>query len=138
LGIGGVFDIASEIGVEPRTEDFGQTLGLWGLPTGPYLVLPFFGPSNVRDALATPADTFGYPVTLVKPVALRNSLAALNAVDKRANYLRAGEMLDESALDKYVFSRDVFLQKRRNDIYDGSPPPEDEEPQEPDKPAEKP
>jgi len=59
-------------------------------------------------------------------------------VDKRANYLRAGEMLDESALDKYVFSRDVFLQKRRNDIYDGSPPPEDEEPQEPDKPAEKP
>jgi phospholipid-binding lipoprotein MlaA len=138
LGIGGVFDIASEIGVEPRTEDFGQTLGLWGLPTGPYLVLPFFGPSNVRDALATPADTFGYPVTLVKPVALRNSLAALNAVDKRANYLRAGEMLDESALDKYVFSRDVFLQKRRNDIYDGSPPPEDENPQEPDKPAEKP
>ena len=78
------------------------------------------------------------PVTLVKPVALRNSLAALNAVDKRANYLRAGEMLDESALDKYVFSRDVFLQKRRNDIYDGSPPPEDEEPQEPDNPAEKP
>ena len=122
LGIGGVFDIASEIGVEPRTEDFGQTLGLWGLPTGPYLVLPFFGPSNVRDALATPADTFGYP----------------NAVDKRANYLRAGEMLDESALDKYIFSRDVFLQKRRNDIYDGSPPPEDEEPQEPDNPAEKP
>lgn len=126
-GIGGVFDIATEIGVEPRPEDFGQTLGLWGLPTGPYLVLPFFGPSNVRDALATPADTFGYPVTLVNPVALRNSLAALNAVDKRANYLRAGDMLDESALDKYVFSRDVFLQKRRNDIYDGAPPPEDDE-----------
>ncbi len=138
LGIGGVFDIATEIGVETHTEDFGQTLGLWGLPTGPYLVLPFFGPSNVRDALATPADTFGYPVTLVKPVALRNSLAALNAVDKRANYLRAGEMLDESALDKYVFSRDVFLQKRRNDIYDGSPPPEEEAPPEAEAPAEKP
>ncbi len=127
-GIGGVFDIATEIGVEARTEDLGQTLGLWGLPTGPYLVLPFFGPSNLRDALATPADSFGYPVTWVNPVALRNSLAALNAVDKRANYLRAGEMLEESALDKYVFSRDVFLQKRRNDIYDGSPPPEEELP----------
>ncbi len=127
-GIGGVFDIATEIGVEARTEDLGQTLGLWGLPTGPYLVLPFFGPSNLRDALATPADSFGYPVTWVNPVALRNSLAALNAVDKRANYLRAGEMLEESALDKYVFSRDVFLQKRRNDIYDGSPPPEEEIP----------
>mgnify|MGYP000010442484 FL=1 len=137
-GIGGVFDIATEIGVEPHPEDFGQTLGLWGLPTGPYLVLPFFGPSNVRDALATPADTFGYPVTLVKPVALRNSLAALNAVDKRANFLRAGDLLEESALDKYVFSRDVFLQKRRNDIYDGSPPPEDENPPEPENSGDKP
>jgi phospholipid-binding lipoprotein MlaA len=130
-GMGGVFDVATEIGVESHTEDFGQTLGLWGIPTGPYLVLPFFGPSSLRDALATPADTFGYPVTLVNPVSLRNSLAALNAVDKRANYLRAGEMLDESALDKYAFSRDFFLQKRRNDIYDGSPPL-DEEPPEPD------
>ena len=137
-GIGGVFDIATEIGVEPHPEDFGQTLGLWGLPTGPYLVLPFFGPSNVRDALATPADTFGYPVTLVNPVALRNSLAALNAVDKRANFLRAGDLLEESALDKYVFSRDVFLQKRRNDIYDGSPPPEDENPPEPENSGDKP
>ncbi len=130
-GMGGVFDIATEIGVEPRPEDFGQTLGLWGLPTGPYLVLPFFGSSNVRDALATPADTFGYPVTLVNPVVLRNSLAVLNAVDKRANFLQAGELLDESALDKYVFRRDAFLQKRRNDIYDGFPPPDDEEPPEP-------
>ena len=108
------------------------------MPTGPYLVLPFFGPSNVRDALATPADTFGYPVTLVNPVALRNSLAALNAVDKRANFLRAGDLLEESALDKYVFSRDVFLQKRRNDIYDGSPPPEDENPPEPENSGDKP
>ena len=137
-GIGGVLDIATEIGVEAHPEDFGQTLGLWGLPTGPYLVLPFFGPSNVRDALATPADTFGYPVTLVNPVALRNSLAALNAVDKRANFLRAGDLLDESALDKYVFTRDVFLQKRRNDIFDGSPPPEDEEPLEPENSGDKP
>ena len=137
-GIGGVFDIATEIGVEPHPEDFGQTLGLWGLPTGPYLVLPFFGPSNVRDALATPADTFGYPVTLVNPVVLRNSLAVLNAVDKRANFLRAGELLDESALDKYVFRRDAFLQKRRNDIYDGSPPPDDDEPPEPENTGAKP
>ncbi len=137
-GMGGVFDVATEIGVESHTEDFGQTLGLWGIPTGPYLVLPFFGPSSLRDALATPADTFGYPVTLVNPVSLRNSLAALNAVDKRANYLRAGEMLDESALDKYAFSRDVFLQKRRNDIYDGSPPLDEEPPAEPDAPTEKP
>ena len=137
-GMGGVSDVATEIGVESRTEDFGQTLGLWGIPTGPYLVLPFFGPSSLRDALATPADTFGYPVTLVNPVSLRNSLAALNAVDKRANYLRAGEMLDESALDKYAFSRDFFLQKRRNDIYDGSPPLDEEPPAEPDAPTEKP
>lgn len=135
LGLGGVLDVATDIGIEPHPEDFGQTLGLWGIPTGPYLVLPFFGPSTLRDAAATPADTFGYPVTLVNPVSLRNSLAALNAVDKRANYLRAGDLLEESALDRYVFSRDVFLQKRRNDIYDGSPPPEDEPPEEPVAPA---
>lgn len=140
LGLGGLLDVATDIGIEPRTEDLGQTLGLWGIPTGPYLVLPFFGPSSLRDAIATPADSFGYPVTWVNPVSLRNSLAALNAVDKRANYLRAGEMLEESALDKYVFSRDVFLQKRRNDIYDGSPPPEEETetPQAPEAPADKP
>lgn len=128
-GLFGLIDIASEMGIERHPEDFGQTLGYWGVSSGPYLVLPLFGPSTVRDTVARfgvdrPAD----PVRNLDHVPTRNSLTALDLVDRRAALLRAGSLLDEAALDKYSFTRDVYLQKRRNDVHDGAPPPEDEPP----------
>ena len=118
LGLGGVLDIASEMGIERHRQDFGLTLGRWGVGAGPYLVLPLLGPSTVRDALALPIDTKGNPVRYVDPVSARNSLYALRVVDVRANLLRAGSVLDSAALEKYSFTRDVFLQVR---IHAGEP-----------------
>lgn len=112
MGIGGVLDIASELGIDRYKQDFGLTLGHWGMATGPYLVLPILGPSTVRDTLALPVDMKGNVVGYVDPVSARNSLYALRAVDVRANLLRAGSVLDSAALDKYSFTRDVFLQVR--------------------------
>ncbi|MDZ7865889.1 VacJ family lipoprotein [Acidovorax sp.] len=112
LGLGGVLDVASEIGIDRYRQDFGLTLGSWGMATGPYLVLPILGPSTVRDTLALPVDMMGNPGRYVDPTSARNSLYALRAVDARANLLRAGSVLDSAALDKYSFTRDVFLQVR--------------------------
>lgn len=112
MGLGGVLDVASEMGLDRYRQDFGLTLGRWGMPPGPYLVLPILGPSTVRDTLALPVDMRGNLVRQVDPVSARNSLTALRAVDARANLLRAGEVLDDAALDKYSFTRDVFLQVR--------------------------
>jgi phospholipid-binding lipoprotein MlaA len=112
FGLGGLLDIASELGIERYKQDFGLTLGRWGVGTGPYLVLPILGPSTVRDTFALPVDMQGNLVSHVDPVSARNSLYALRAVDTRANLLRAGSVLDSAALDKYSFTRDVFLQVR--------------------------
>ena len=112
MGIGGVLDIASELGIDRYKQDFGLTLGHWGMATGPYLVLPILGPSTVRDTLALPVDMKGNVIGYVDPVSARNSLYVLRAVDVRANLLRAGSVLDSAALDKYSFTRDVFLQVR--------------------------
>lgn len=112
LGVGGLFDVASEAGIQRRKQDFGQTLGRWGVPTGPYLVLPFWGPSTVRDTAGLAVDAYGYPLTQVDDVPVRNSLYALRFVNIRANYLQAGETLDAVALDKYSLTRDVYLRSR--------------------------
>ena len=112
LGIGGLFDIASEAGIERRKQDFGQTLGRWGLPTGPYLVLPFWGPSTVRDSAGLAVDAFGYPANTLDDVRWRNSLFGLRMVNNRANLLKAGDVLDSVALDKYSLVRDVYLRSR--------------------------
>ena len=112
FGLGGLLDIASEAGIARHKQDFGLTLGRWGVPTGPYLVLPLLGPSTVRDTAALPVDAFGDPVWQVDPVSARNSLYALRIVDKRASLLRAGDMLDAAALDSYSFTRDAYLQVR--------------------------
>ena len=117
FGIGGIFDVASEMGVDRRRQDFGLTLGRWGVPTGPYLVLPLLGPSTVRDTLALPVDAQGNLLGSVDPVSSRNSLYALRVVNTRANLLRAGEVLDTAALDKYSFTRDVFLNLRSQGIH---------------------
>jgi phospholipid-binding lipoprotein MlaA len=112
FGLGGLLDIASEMQIERHTEDFGQTLGHWGVGAGPYLVLLLLGPSTVRDTAALPLDMQGNLVGQFDSIAVRNSLYALRAVDTRASLLGAGTVLEGAALDKYTFTRDVFLQVR--------------------------
>jgi len=122
MGLGGVLDIASEMQIERSTKDFGQTMGFWGVGAGPYLMLPLLGPSTVRDTVALPVDGQGNLATSVGDVPLRNSLIALNLVNQRSRFLAASAMLDQVALDPYTFTRDAFLQRRQNDVYDGYPP----------------
>jgi phospholipid-binding lipoprotein MlaA len=116
LGFGGLLDIASEMGIERTSLDFGQTLGRWGVPSGPYLVLPLFGPSSVRDAAGFGVESRGDLVGTLDHIPSRNSLTALRIVDTRANLLRATSMLEGAALDKYSFTRDFYLQRRQNQI----------------------
>lgn len=118
FGLGGVLDIASEAGI-PRTRiDFGQTMGRWGMPAGPYVVLPLLGPSSARDTVGVLVDGQGDLLTGVTPVSARNSLYALRVVHTRASFLRAGSMLEEAALDKYSFTRDLYLNRRESQIED--------------------
>jgi phospholipid-binding lipoprotein MlaA len=122
LGFGGVLDIASEMQIPKTTLDFGHTLGRWGVPAGPYVVLPLFGPSSVRDAAGLVVDHQGDLVAQgVDHTRTQNTLQATRVVDTRANLLRATNMLDDIALDKYSFVRDSYLQRRQSQIS-----PEDE------------
>ena len=124
LGLGGLLDIASEMKIDKHVADFGNTLGHWGVPPGPYLVLPLLGPSTTRDTLASTLIARGDLVWQLNNVAHRNALYALRLVDKRSNLLRTTAVLDAVALDKYSFTRDVFLQVRQNEILDGNAPEE--------------
>jgi len=126
LGFLGLADVASEIGLERHREDFGQTLGRWGVPTGPYLVLPVFGPSNLRDAGGFAVDMAGDPLRAVGTEGAQNNARVVRIVDTRAALLRAGRVVEGAALDKYSFVRDGYLQRRRNLVWDGDPPPEPE------------
>ncbi len=112
FGLGGVLDLATEMGIERHREDFGKTLGHWGVATGPYLVLPVLGSSTLRDTAALVIDAKGDLVMQIDSVSSRNSLYVLRLVDLRASLLRAGEVLDQAALDKYSFTRDAYLQRR--------------------------
>ncbi len=129
-GFFGLFDVATPLGIERHSEDFGQTLGAWGVGSGPYLVLPLLGPSTLRDTAALRLDIAGDLVTQVDNIGNRNSLYALRVVNRRAEYLKATDMLEQSAFDPYTFVRDAFVQRRRNQVYDGNPPelPQDEAP----------
>jgi phospholipid-binding lipoprotein MlaA len=126
IGLGGFLDPATEMRLQRHRQNFGQTLGYWGVPPGPYLVLPLLGSSSLRDTVALPVDFLGSPIAHVHDVPVRNSLRATELVDGRSQLLDAGELLDAAALDPYVFRRDAWLQKRRNDIYDGNPPHDEE------------
>jgi phospholipid-binding lipoprotein MlaA len=118
VGLGGVLDVATEMGI-PRTRlDFGQTLGRWGVPSGPYLVLPLLGPSSVRDATGTGIQFRLNDYTNFDDDQLQTSLTALEVIDTRAGLLRAGTLLNEAAIDKYSFVRDFYLQRRQNQIDD--------------------
>jgi len=116
FGMGGVLDIASEMGIERTRLDFGQTLGRWGVPPGPYLVLPIFGPSSIRDAAGFGVEARGDLVQGIDSTGTRNALTVLRAVETRANLLRATSMLEGAALDKYSFTRDVYLRRRQSQI----------------------
>ncbi|WP_349627884.1 VacJ family lipoprotein [Variovorax sp. PCZ-1] len=117
FGLGGVLDVAGEMGIERHPEDFGKTLGRWGVPSGPYLVLPLFGPSTLRDSTTIVLENKYDAISAIQDTKARNGLTALRIVDTRTNLLRIGNLLDEAALDKYSFTRDAFLQKRRAEIY---------------------
>jgi phospholipid-binding lipoprotein MlaA len=112
LGLAGVLDIATEAGLEKNSQDFGKTLGTWGMGTGAYIVWPLFGPSSVRDSLALPVDWQASPGVLFDDGRKKVGITALSLVNTRANFLRAGEMLEGIALDKYTFYRDAYLQRR--------------------------
>jgi phospholipid-binding lipoprotein MlaA len=124
LGFFGVIDWASDMGLEKHNEDFGQTLARWGLGDGPYLVLPLLGPSTLRDTAALPVDWEGDPVLAHTPVDERNALTATRTVARRADLLGASRTLEQAALDRYVFLRESWLQRRRSQVYDGRPPRE--------------
>ncbi len=122
FGLLGLIDFASDIGIEKHDEDFGQTFGRWGVGDGAYLVWPFLGSSSVRDSVGLIFDIGLDPVLKHKPVDVRNVATVLRATGKRADLLDASRILEEAALDKYVFQRDAHLQRRRSQVYDGNPP----------------
>ncbi len=124
FGILGINDVASEMGLEKHDEDFGQTFGRWGAGNGPYLVLPLFGPSTLRDAGGLALDAAADPVPRHRPVDERNAATVTRLVSRRADLLDASRLLDDAALDRYVFLRDAYLQRRRSLIFDGNPPRE--------------
>lgn len=128
FGLGGLLDIAGEAGIPRHKEDFGRTLARWGVPTGPYLVLPLLGPSTVRDTAALPVDWQGNLISRVNPATDRNELYLLQTVSTRASLLRASALLDEAALDKYSFTRDIFLQVRGGRIGSGPDADTDQNP----------
>jgi len=121
FGFFGFADPASDAGMPKHREDFGQTLGVWGVETGPYLVLPIFGPSNLRDGFGFGVDAYAALINRFDSVPFRNSVAGLQFVDVRAQLLPADRMLDD-ALDRYTLMRDTYLQRRRNLVFDGNPP----------------
>ncbi len=141
FGLFGIHDVASDMGIEKHNEDFGQTFGRWGFGPGPYLVLPILGSSDVRDGVGTALDIYADPLGEARPIDLRNSLVVLRFTGVRADLLEASRILEQAALDKYVFQRDAYLQRRRSLVYDGRPPrqprdyeDEEEKPEKQDKP----
>jgi phospholipid-binding lipoprotein MlaA len=138
LGFGGLLDIGSEIGLERQPEDFGQTLGRWGMPAGPYMVLPVLGPSTMRDTGALVLDLQASPSALINDTTTTVvGVTVLQVVSTRAGLLGASRVLDDIALDKYGFLRDAYLARRQNQVYDGNPPESPDEDAESDAPEPK-
>jgi phospholipid-binding lipoprotein MlaA len=122
IGLAGIHDVASDMGLEKHDEDFGQTFGRWGVGSGPYLVLPFIGPSTLRDGTGLMLDYYADPLNDFRPSGVKDKLWALRLVNRRAELLDASSLLEQAALDRYIFLRDAYLQRRRSQIYDGQPP----------------
>jgi phospholipid-binding lipoprotein MlaA len=127
IGGGGLFDMAAPMGLPQHDEDFGQTLGVWGVKTGSYLFVPLIGPSSYRDAPGIPVSLFSnvlFYAGSVASLAITGPVAVLGIVDKRARLSGPMRVRDQAALDPYLFVREGFLQQRKHLIYDGDPPPE--------------
>jgi phospholipid-binding lipoprotein MlaA len=123
VGFFGVFDVASRIGLQKHEQDFGLTLGVWGIPNGPYLVLPFLGPSTARDTVGYVVDIYTDPqIYLVTNSPETYIVLGVRIVNVRANLLEAGQVFEQAAVDRYAFLRDAYLQRRRSQMYDGNPP----------------
>lgn len=120
FGVLGVLDIATPAGLPAHEQDFGLTLGHYGVASGPYLVLPLFGPSTFRDAAGFGVDQYANPVSYAEPRA-RNVLWGVNFVSSRARYLNATDLLEEAALDKYLFVRDAWLARRQSKLDEDKP-----------------
>ena len=131
IGLFGIHDVATDMGYEKHNEDFGQTFGRWGAPSGPYLILPILGSSTLRDGIGTGIDMYTDPLSEVRGYHTQYALVGLRLTQVRADLLDASRILEEAALDKYVFQRDAYLQRRRSLIYDGRPPREKEPDDEP-------
>ena len=126
-GAGGLIDVASDAGIERGNLDFGQTFAIWGIPPGPYLFIPLFGPTTVRDGTGVLVRIAVGPVGYIPDVPLRNSIYAVGYVDLRSQTLEVSDIVKEAALDRYTFIRNAYFQRRRYLIYDGKPPPEAED-----------
>jgi phospholipid-binding lipoprotein MlaA len=122
FGLGGVLDVATEFGIDHQYEDFGQTLGHWGIGPGAYIVWPVLGPSSVRESLAMPLDRAVSPALVINDGAVRWEITGLQIISTRASLLGASRVVDDIALDKYTFVRDAYLQRRRSLVYDGDAP----------------
>ena len=122
FGLAGLFDVATHMDMPKHNEDFGQTLGYWGVGSGPYLVLPFLPPTTLRDGLALPVDWKVDPLINIEDNNTYWGAVGLRVVDTRAGLLRASRILETAALDPYTFMRDAVLQRRQNLVYDGNPP----------------
>ena len=130
-GVLGLFDVATGLGMEKHNEDFGQTLGYWGIADGPYLVLPFLGPSSFRDGVGWIGDIYTWPISYIEDDRTRYAVTGFRFVTLRADLLEASRILETAALDPYEFVRDAYLQRRRNLVYDGNPPPDEDDIEDP-------
>lgn len=126
FGLGGIFDLASMMGIEKHNQDFGITFGKWGIEPGPYLFIPLFGPTTVRDGTGTLIRYYLGPITyIIEDVSVRNILYGVGYLNVRAQALEAESVVSTAALDKYTFIRNAYLRARRYQVYEGKPPPEE-------------
>jgi len=126
-GLGGFVDVASKLELPKHNEDLDQTLGAWGIPSGPYLVIPLIGPSTPRGVVGLVGETAANPINWINPVAIAYGSGTLKTIDARADLLSATKIVDEAAIDRYEFIRNGYFQDRNNKIYDGNPPPSAED-----------
>ncbi|MEX0709153.1 MAG: VacJ family lipoprotein [Woeseia sp.] len=125
VGLLGVIDVATEFGLEEHDEDFGQTLAVWGVGKGPYVVIPFLGPSTLRDTVMRPANTVFNPLYHYNNTSVQDKLVVLQIVDLRTRLLSAEEFLEGSS-DPYITLRESYLQNRNFEVHDGNPPMDDD------------
>jgi len=126
-GLGGLVDVASHMDLPKHSEDLDQTFGLWGIPSGPYLVLPLVGPSTPRGVVGLAGDTMSNPINWITPVGIPYGTGTLKTIDMRADLLSATKIVDQASVDRYEFIRNAYFQERNYKIYDGNPPSEDDE-----------